>query len=165
MSRSSSTYDKSTGLDSGSHQQWTSEVWTKSVPKGKDDKNGKNLRDAQRKGLAVDTSAKNAPTGTTGTNLNGTGWGLNGQANGVKQKMWKLDQECEPQKLETVSKKFSQELVRLRVEKNLNRKQLAQAINEQVCVIEQYETGKAVPNGNILNKLRRIVGSDLPKVR
>ena len=41
--------------------------------------------------------------------------------------------------------------------------QLAQAINEKPQVIQEYESGKAIPNGAILNKLTRILGVPLSK--
>lgn len=41
--------------------------------------------------------------------------------------------------------------------------QLAQAINEKPQVIQEYETGKAIPNPQIINKLSRVLGVQLKK--
>ena len=42
-------------------------------------------------------------------------------------------------------------------------KQLAQAIQEQPAVIQAYESGNAVPNGQLLSKLERALGVKLPR--
>ncbi len=36
-------------------------------------------------------------------------------------------------------------------------------INEQPKVIQEYESGKAIPNGQILSKLSRALGTTLKK--
>ena len=40
---------------------------------------------------------------------------------------------------------------------------LSQLINEQPKVIQEYESGKAIPNGQILSKLSRALGVTLKK--
>ena len=44
----------------------------------------------------------------------------------------------------------------------MNQKQLATAINEKPQVINQYESGKAIPNGQVVQKLSRALGVRLP---
>ena len=65
----------------------------------------------------------------------------------------------------TVSQSFSKALVKARMAKKMNQKALAQAINEKPQVINQYESGKAIPNGQIINKLNRALGCQLPKAK
>jgi putative transcription factor len=50
-----------------------------------------------------------------------------------------------------------------RLAKKMTQAQLAQAINEKPQVIQEYESGKAIPNGAILNKLSRALGTTLSK--
>ena len=45
------------------------------------------------------------------------------------------------------------------------RRRRAQAINEKVSVIGDYEAGRAIPSGVILAKLDRALGVHLPRVR
>jgi len=42
---------------------------------------------------------------------------------------------------------------------------LAAAVNEKPSVINDYESGKAIPNGAIISKLNRALGVRLPKAR
>jgi putative transcription factor len=48
-----------------------------------------------------------------------------------------------------------------RMEKQLTQKDLAQKTNEKPSVIQDYESGKAVPNPQILSKFERILGVKL----
>ena len=47
--------------------------------------------------------------------------------------------------------------------KKMNQKALATAINEKPQVIGEYESGKAVPNPQIISKIERTLGCKLPK--
>ena len=40
----------------------------------------------------------------------------------------------------------------------MNQKQLADAIHVPVKTINEYESGKAIPNPNILNNISRVLG-------
>ena len=48
-----------------------------------------------------------------------------------------------------------------RMEKKLTQAQLGQLINEKPQVIQEYESGKAIPSGAILSKLSRVLGVQL----
>jgi putative transcription factor len=48
-----------------------------------------------------------------------------------------------------------------RLAKRMTQKALATAINEKPQVIGQYESGKAIPNQQIINKLERALGARL----
>jgi len=45
--------------------------------------------------------------------------------------------------------------------KQFSQKDVAQKINEKPSVIADYESGKAVPNAQILGKLERVLGVKL----
>jgi putative transcription factor len=62
-----------------------------------------------------------------------------------------------------VDRSLSQALIKARVEKKMNQKQLATAINEKPQVVAEYESGKAIPNGQIIGKLERALGCKLPR--
>eukprot|EP00747_Dinoflagellata_sp_TGD_P169296 gnl/TRDRNA2_/TRDRNA2_197946_c0_seq1.p1 gnl/TRDRNA2_/TRDRNA2_197946_c0~~gnl/TRDRNA2_/TRDRNA2_197946_c0_seq1.p1 ORF type:complete len:189 (-),score=35.72 gnl/TRDRNA2_/TRDRNA2_197946_c0_seq1:91-657(-) len=64
-----------------------------------------------------------------------------------------------------VSHSFKVALQKARQAKQMNQQQLAQAINERAQVINEYESGKAVPNGAIIQKLNKVLGVTLPKAR
>ena len=48
-----------------------------------------------------------------------------------------------------------------RLAKKLTQAQLAQMINEKPQVIQEYESGKAIPSPQILSKLSRTLGTTL----
>merc|ERR1711939_1223836 len=66
---------------------------------------------------------------------------------------------------ETVSHDFKMALQQARLAKKISQAQLAQQINEKGSVINEYEGGKAIPNGAIINKLNRALGVRLPKAK
>ena len=47
------------------------------------------------------------------------------------------------------------------MEKGLSQKDCAQKINEKPSVLQDYESGKAIPNTQILSKLERVLGVKL----
>jgi len=79
----------------------------------------------------------------------------------VGHKMYKLDQSTDVEKIQKINPKVSKAIIDGRSAKKMNRKQLASVIQENVKVVEEYETGKAVPNIKILNKLQRALGVKL----
>lgn len=50
-----------------------------------------------------------------------------------------------------------------RTAKKLTQKELATAINEKPQVVAEYESGKAIPNPQIISKLERSLGVKLPR--
>ncbi|CAM8882705.1 unnamed protein product [Rhodiola kirilowii] len=48
-----------------------------------------------------------------------------------------------------------------RTDKKLTQAQLAQLINEKPQIIQEYESGKAIPNQQIILKLERALGVKL----
>lgn len=62
-----------------------------------------------------------------------------------------------------VDKSLSVAIQQGRMAKKLTQKQLATAINEKPQVISEYESGKAIPNGQIIVKIERALGCKLPR--
>ena len=77
--------------------------------------------------------------------------------------MQKLEDSTEDFKHNTVDKSLSKAIQQARIAKKLTQAQLAQKINEQQKVIQQYESGSAIPNGQIIVKLDKVLGVRLPR--
>jgi|TARA_B110000902_G_C13727919_1_gene367768 putative transcription factor len=60
-------------------------------------------------------------------------------------------------KLKKVNKDLSSQIKKHRNSKGLTQKDLAQKINVKPSVINDYESGKALPNPSIINKLKKIL--------
>lgn len=76
-----------------------------------------------------------------------------------------LDRSNDQYKHDTVSRPFAQALQKARLSKKVTQKALAQLINEKPAVIASYESGTVIPNGAIINKLNRALGTSLPAAR
>jgi putative transcription factor len=59
------------------------------------------------------------------------------------------------------SDRFDKAIQQARMEKGLSQKDCAQKINEKPSVLQDYESGKAIPNTQILAKLERVLGVKL----
>lgn len=77
----------------------------------------------------------------------------------------RLEAETDELKHNRVDKSLSKAIQQARLAKKMNQKALATAINEKPNVIQDYESGKAIPNPQILNKLDRALGCKLPRVK
>ena len=77
--------------------------------------------------------------------------------------MKKLEESTEEFKHATIDKTLSKAIATARLAKKMTQKDLATAINERAQVIQEYESGKAIPNSQILNKLDRALGIHLPR--
>jgi putative transcription factor len=77
--------------------------------------------------------------------------------------MKKLEESTEEFKHNTVSQDLSKAISQARLAKKMTQKDLATAINEKPQIIQEYESGKAIPNPQILNKLDRALGIHLPR--
>ncbi len=82
---------------------------------------------------------------------------------GTGANLKKLEESTDDFTHKTVNKNLSQSIVQARLAKKMTQAQLATAINERQQVIQQYESGQAIPNPQILNKLDRILGTHLPR--
>jgi len=73
-------------------------------------------------------------------------------------KLKKIEEETENFTVKRVPKDVSQEIVTKRLNKKWTQKELAQKCNLQVKDIQTIENGTAVYNGNLINKIKRILG-------
>ncbi|XP_027910585.1 multiprotein-bridging factor 1a isoform X2 [Vigna unguiculata] len=73
----------------------------------------------------------------------------------------RLDEDTENLAHEKVPTELKKAIMQARMEKKLTQAQLAQLINEKPQVIQEYESGKAIPNQQIIGKLERALGTKL----
>lgn len=74
-----------------------------------------------------------------------------------------LENETEELKHQTVSKDLRIAIQQARNAKGLTQKQLAQQLQVQPQVINEYESGKAIPNNGVIAKIERALGAKLPR--
>eukprot|EP01000_Liburna_glaciale_P005569 NODE_5457_length_384_cov_435.149254_g4380_i0.p1 GENE.NODE_5457_length_384_cov_435.149254_g4380_i0~~NODE_5457_length_384_cov_435.149254_g4380_i0.p1 ORF type:complete len:112 (-),score=37.69 NODE_5457_length_384_cov_435.149254_g4380_i0:48-356(-) len=72
-----------------------------------------------------------------------------------------LDEDTETLKHKVVSKDVRTALSQGRQAKGLSQKELAAAISEKPQVVTEYESGKALPNQQVLTKMERALGIKL----
>lgn len=65
----------------------------------------------------------------------------------------------------TVSKDLRVAIAQARNAKGLTQKQLATQLNMQPQVINEYESGKAIPNNQVISKIERALGAKLPRAK
>jgi len=70
-------------------------------------------------------------------------------AHGPTKNLQKLENETEVFQHETVSSELKKQIQQARIAKKLTQAQLAQQINEKPQVINEYESGKAIPNPQV----------------
>merc|ERR1712083_1128123 len=124
----------------------------KSGPKGKASKSSVEVNAARRIGRDVKTEKK----------VNAGG---NQSAHSIVPNAKKLDEQTEAHRHATVSHDFKLALQQSRLAKKMSQAVLAAAINEKGSVINEYESGKAIPNGAVISKLNKALGVRLPKAK
>mmetsp|Transcript_49466 Transcript_49466/g.68717 ORF Transcript_49466/g.68717 Transcript_49466/m.68717 type:complete len:116 (+) Transcript_49466:171-518(+) len=75
----------------------------------------------------------------------------------------KLEEATDVGTIAKVDKSLSKAIMQARTAKKMTQKELATAINEKPQVVAEYESGKAVPNPQIISKLERKLGCKLPR--
>ena len=75
----------------------------------------------------------------------------------------KLEEADDVGKIAKVDKSLSKAIMQARTAKKMTQKELATAINEKPQVVAEYESGKAVPNPQIIGKIERKLGCKLPR--
>jgi putative transcription factor len=75
----------------------------------------------------------------------------------------KLEEADDVGKIAKVDKELSKAIMQARMAKKLTQKDLATAINEKPQVVAEYESGKAIPNPQIITKLEKHLGCKLPR--
>ena len=133
-------------------QDWTPVILSKRAPTGAATKTKANVNAAARSGN-VEHNKK----------MMG---GENKSAHGAPiQNARKLDDDDGSYQHAKISQEFKVALMQARTAKKMTQAQLAQAINEKPSVINDYESGRAIPAGPIIQKLGKALGTRLPKAK
>lgn len=130
-------------------QDWEPVVIRKKAPNSAAKKDEKVVNAARRAGADIETIKKSHA-------------GLNKAASSsTSLNTRKLDEETEVLAHERVPTELKKCIMQGRTDKKLTQSQLAQLINEKPQIIQEYESGKAIPNQQILTKLERALGVKL----
>ncbi|KAG2717677.1 hypothetical protein I3843_03G186800 [Carya illinoinensis] len=136
-------------------QDWEPVVIRKKAPNAAAKKDEKAVNAARRAGAEIETIKKFILIfpATAGTNK--------AASSGTSLNTRKLDDETENLAHDRVPTELKKAIMQARMEKKLTQSQLAQMINEKPQVIQEYESGKAIPNQQIITKLERALGAKL----
>ncbi|URD89420.1 Multiprotein-bridging factor [Musa troglodytarum] len=130
-------------------QDWEPVVLRKKAPTAAAKKDEKAVNAARRSGADIETVKKS----NAGTNK--------AASSSTSLNTRKLDDETENLSHGRVPSELRKNLMQARLDKKLTQAQLAQQINEKPQVIQEYESGKAIPNQQIITKLERVLGVKL----
>eukprot|EP00455_Lapot_gusevi_P045481 TRINITY_DN5826_c0_g1_i1.p2 TRINITY_DN5826_c0_g1~~TRINITY_DN5826_c0_g1_i1.p2 ORF type:complete len:161 (+),score=74.77 TRINITY_DN5826_c0_g1_i1:65-484(+) len=83
---------------------------------------------------------------------------------GVPANAHKLENETEDFHHQHVTHEFKVALMKARQAKGWNQSELAQRLNVRATVINEYESGKAIPNPQLISQMNRLLGTSLPKI-
>jgi len=126
-------------------QDWNTVSWDKRGEKKKNESSKQQITRLQRTGSGLITTNKTS--------------GNKQKVNVVdSSKLRKIENEEDTFKIEKVPLSISKKMAQLRCEKKLSQKDLAMKLSLDVKIIQEYENGKAIPNGNLINKLEKILG-------
>ncbi|XP_010276985.1 PREDICTED: multiprotein-bridging factor 1b [Nelumbo nucifera] len=130
-------------------QDWEPVVIRKKAPTAAAKKDEKAVNAARRMGADIETVKKS----NAGTNR--------AASSSTSLNTRKLDDETENLAHGRVPTELKKNIMQARMDKKLTQAQLAQMINEKPQVIQEYESGKAIPNQQIIAKLERALGVKL----
>ncbi|CAA3020914.1 multiprotein-bridging factor 1a-like [Olea europaea var. sylvestris] len=134
---------------SGISQDWEPVVIRKKAPTAAARKDEKAVNAARRAGAEIETVRKS----NAGTNK--------AASSSSTLNTRKLDEETENLAHEKVPSELKKAIMQARLDKKLTQAQLAQMINEKPQIIQEYESGKAIPNQQLISKLERALGVKL----
>jgi putative transcription factor len=110
---------------------------------------------------ATDLNAARRTGAVLSTDKKVTAGGNKAHAGPDHQRIAKLDRENEVAPPPKVNPSVGKAIQTARMEKQMTQKDLGQKINEKPSVIQDYESGKAIPNPQILTKIERTLGVKL----
>ncbi|RWR86469.1 Helix-turn-helix type 3 [Cinnamomum micranthum f. kanehirae] len=158
-------------------QDWEPVVIRKKAPTSAAKKDEKAVNAARRSGAEIETVRKSAAgtnkAASSSTSLNtrklddetenlAPAAGTNKAASSsTSLNTRKLDDETENLAHDRVPTELRKNIQQARMDKKLTQSQLGQLINEKPQVIQEYESGKAIPNQQIITKLERVLGVKL----
>lgn len=131
-------------------QDWSYVTWNKSKPTAKQSRDERSINEAFRKGGEISVEKKRLG-------------GMNKSATSQVSNIHKLENETEDFRSKHIGHEFKIALQKARQNKGMTQAELAKAINEKGTVITEYENGKAIPNGAVIQKLNKVLGIALPK--
>ncbi|NXB77524.1 EDF1 factor, partial [Donacobius atricapilla] len=88
-------------------------------------------------------------------------WGGQNKQHFITKNTAKLDRETEELHHDRVSLEVGKVIQQGRQSKGLTQKDLATKINEKPQVIADYESGRAIPNNQVMGKIERAIGLKL----
>eukprot|EP01023_Acetabularia_acetabulum_P052984 TRINITY_DN58_c0_g1_i4.p2 TRINITY_DN58_c0_g1~~TRINITY_DN58_c0_g1_i4.p2 ORF type:complete len:160 (-),score=26.25 TRINITY_DN58_c0_g1_i4:911-1390(-) len=135
-----------------SGQDWEPVVIRKKPQKAAQQNSQQAVNTARRTGGSVETVKKFAAGSNASHGSTGTG-----------QSARKLEEETDNFHHDRVSSDLKKAILTARLAKKMSQSDLAKAINEKPNIIQEYESGKAIPNPQVLAKLSRALGVPLGK--
>ena len=126
------------------HQDWKTVGWDKRGEKSKGESKSAFINNQMRKNNTV---SQLKPISANQNKIN------------VVTNAKKLDAEEETFKLPKVTLSMSKRIAQVRMEKKLTQKELANILSLPHKIIQDYESGKAIPNAVILNKIEKALGT------
>merc|ERR1719253_2106307 len=107
---------------------------------------------------------KKNPTGGAGGGPSGPKGGSSKKtANGVDLRTLEDDDSDAPMKLPTASRELRVALAQARTAKGLSQKDFAAKLMIPAKTIQEYESGKAIPQNGLIAKMERALGCKLPR--
>ncbi|KAJ0960600.1 hypothetical protein J5N97_001525 [Dioscorea zingiberensis] len=127
-------------------QDWDPVVLSKRKPRSSELKDPKAVNQALRAGASVETVKKH----DAGSNKKSS-------TTGPVMYARKLDEQTEPAGFEKVAPEVRAAIQKARLAKKMSQVELAKLINERAQVVQEYESGKAVPNQAVLAKMEKVL--------
>ncbi|CCF57793.1 hypothetical protein KAFR_0D01470 [Kazachstania africana CBS 2517] len=101
---------------------------------------------AKREGMVLSVDKKQYTTGNSKLK------------NTEGQRLTKVDRETDIVKVKKIDPVVSRTISKIRTEKKMSQKELATKVNEKPNIINDYESGRATANQQVLGKLERALG-------
>jgi len=76
-----------------------------------------------------------------------------------------LENETEELKHQSVAPELKKAIMQARAAKGMTQKALAQLLGCDSKTVQEYESGKAIPNNALIAKMERTLGAKLPRAR
>ena len=128
-----------------SHQDWNTVKFTSSLKNLKKGKQG--IQEAIRKGMQIETIRKQTKNSSHSSHAF----------------MRNLSDENGIIPISEISHEFRLALQRARMSVNITQASLAKQINEKQSLVNDYETGRAIPNIQIIVKMEKVLNCHLPR--
>ena len=125
-------------------QDWKEVSWNKTGERKKDETNNQYINRLKRTNPVV-VSAINKNV-------------YNKQSDVDASKLRKIEKEEDTFIIPKVTLSMGKKISQLRCEKKMTQKDLDLQLSLNVKIIQDYESSKAIPNPNIINKLERVLG-------